>query len=113
MGARTFTGSWIAVKSKLTGISEEIARQKVNVLMLEKVSNLLLAGEPVLMPDSESKWVWRVPVYLTFPSYGRVSHIGDIDVDAHKGELRYDRDLLIQFEAKTSEAAQQVLNSSV
>ena len=45
-----------------------VARQKVNVLMLEQVSNLLLAAKPVLEQTPDGNWQWRVPVDLTFQS---------------------------------------------
>jgi hypothetical protein len=91
-------------------ISPFIARQKINVLMLERVSNLLLAGEPNLRQDVENNWVWRVPIYLTFPSHGRAGFIGEIEIDAHYGEIRYNEDLLNQFASKADEVAKQVLN---
>ena len=75
-------------------ISDRIARQKVNVLLLEQVSNLLLAGEPTLVSSPEGKWVWRVPVDLTFPSRGRVERVGEVDVDAQYGEIHYDDAIL-------------------
>lgn len=81
--------------------------------MLERVSNLLLAGEPSLRQDNESNLVWRVSIHLTFPSFGRVGHVGDIDVGAHNGELHFDEDLLIQLETKAREVAQQVLTSTI
>ena len=49
-------------------VSAFVARQKVNVLVLERVSNLLLAGEPKLVQQTDAcpgsageRWVWRVP----------------------------------------------------
>ncbi|MBN1889169.1 MAG: hypothetical protein JW850_14345, partial [Thermoflexales bacterium] len=53
-------------------ISALVARQKVNVLMLENVSNLLLVNTPELVRLSDDKWVWRVPIDLTFQGRGRV-----------------------------------------
>lgn len=91
-------------------ISPFIARQKVNVLMLERVSNLLLAGEPELVQDGEGNWLWRVPVYLTFPSHGRVGLISSLDVDARYGELRYTEELLTDIDQRAQQIAKKALD---
>lgn len=71
-------------------VSALVARQKVNVLMLEQVSNLLLAGEPALEQAPGGDWLWRVPVDLTFPARGRVGRVGEVLVGARYGEVRHD-----------------------
>jgi hypothetical protein len=107
---------WLEVQFGHTGLSPDIqissfvARQKVNVLMLERVSNLLLAGEPSLVKDTHENWVWRVPVDLTYPSCGRVGCIGEVDVDARYGETRYDQALLKKIINKTRQLAREVLH---
>jgi hypothetical protein len=75
-----------------------MARQKVNVLMLEHVSNLLLAGDPMLTRRPDGKVAWRVPVDLTFPSRGRVGQVAEIDVDAQNGSVFHDDASLAQLE---------------
>ena len=89
-------------------ISAFVARQKVNVLVLEQVSNLLLAGEPVLEQTSDAGWQWRVPVDLTFPDRGRVGRVGEIIVDARYGELRYDEALLSDLADKARRLTKQI-----
>ena len=91
-------------------ISAFVARQKVNVLMLEHVSNLLLAGEPELMQASDGGWIWRVPVDLTYSSQGRVGCVGAVDVDARYGDLRYDTTLLAGIASEAQRLAQQHLH---
>ncbi len=76
-------------------ISALSARQHVNVLMLEQVSNLLLADEPWLV-QTDRGWRWRVPVDLTFPGRGRVGRVALIDVDANLGIVIYTDGLLEQ-----------------
>lgn len=90
-------------------ISAFVARQKANVLMLEQVSNLLLADEPVLEHTSEGEWHWRVPIDLTFPAYGRVGKVGEIIVDAQYGNVYYDDALLAQISAGAEQLANQTL----
>jgi len=71
-------------------ISPLVARQKVNVLMLEQVSNLLRAGEPVLERAADGTVTWRVPVLLTMSQQGVLGQVGEIMVDAVHGSLLYD-----------------------
>lgn len=71
-------------------------RQLVNVLMLEKVGNLLLAGEPRLI-QTDAGPRWRVPVDLTYPRRGRVGQVGTVDVDANLGLVSYTEELLQSF----------------
>lgn len=91
-------------------VSSFIARQKVNVLMLERVSNLLLADEPRLVQSLDGGWTWRVPVDLTFPTHGRVGCVGEVDVDACYGEVHYDDTSLAQIANETRRLAQQTLH---
>lgn len=90
-------------------ISTFMARQKVNVLILEQVSNLLLAGDPKLVEIPDQGWVWRIPVDLTFPTYERAGCVGEIDVDARCGKVHYDDDLLARISGKAQELARQTL----
>lgn len=87
-------------------VSAFVARQKVNVLMLERVSNLLLADEPGLIQIADQGWVWRVPVDLTFPSRGRVGRVGEVDVDARYGEVRYTEAGLQEIADRTRQLVQ-------
>ncbi len=123
-------------------VSAFVARQKVNVLVLERVSNLLLAGEPRLVKEvgesftstrlstsdrdlrhgfdelnpaaqggpQDSRWVWRVPVDLTFPSHGRVGCVGELDVDARYGQVCYTDVLLTQMADRARRLAEEVLH---
>jgi len=92
-------------------VSALVARQKVNVLMLEHVSNLLLADEPTLTPRPDGRAVWRVPVDLTFPSRGRVGQVAEIDVDAQYGSVFYDDAALAQVEQAVRRLAEQTLHA--
>lgn len=97
---------WLDNKLRTFPISVFVARQKVNVLMLERVSNLLLAGEPQLVETAENQWVWRVPVDLTLPKRGRIGRVGEIDVDTRYGEVRYSTQLLIDIETSINHLLQ-------
>jgi len=73
-------------------ITPVVARRKVNILMLEKVGNLLHGGSPALF--LKDRIYWRVPVILSTPSRGRIGQVGNIDVDAETGEMMVDDKLL-------------------
>ena len=90
-------------------ISAFVARQKANVLMLEQVSNLLLAGEPALEQTPEGDWQWRVPIDLTFPNHGRIGKVGEILVDARYGRIYYDDTLLAHIATEAERLAEQTL----
>lgn len=94
-------------------IPASIARQKVNVLMLERVSNLLLSDEPQLVEVGQGRWVWRVPVDLTYPEYGRVGRIAEIDVDVRYGMLDYTDAMLAEMTNKTKQLARQLRQQRV
>ena len=91
-------------------VSAFVARQKVNVLVLERVGNLLLAGEPRLVQQMGEHLVWRVPVDLTFPSHGRVGCVGELDVDARYGQVCYTDTLLTQMADRARHLAEEVLH---
>lgn len=115
--AKDFT-TWLAEQLSAVGlapgiqISAFVARRKVNTFVLQRVSNLLLAAEPGLEQTPSGGWVWRVPVDLTFPSHSRVGCVGEVEVDAQYGEVRYTETLLEQMRAEVERLAEQVLSSS-
>ncbi len=93
-------------------ISAAVARRKVNTLVLQHVSNLLLAGDPELKPNASGGWTWHVPVDLTFPSRGRVGHVGVIEVDARYGEVRYTEVILEAMQHETERLADEFFSQT-
>jgi hypothetical protein len=87
-------------------VAPAYARRRVNGLMLDRVSHLLLAGEPRL--TYTDRRYWRVPVDLTFPSKGRVGSVGEVDVDATLGEVMVDDELLAQIAQRADRLARAV-----
>lgn len=76
-------------------ITPFVARQKVNLLMLDRLGNLLHAGEPeFLIAD---RFYWRVPVLLSTPRKGLIGQIGAVKVDAQTGEVLVEDETLQEF----------------
>ena len=85
-----------------------IARQKVNVLVSERVSGLFLAGEPTLIEEESGSQVWRVPVDLTLPKRGRVGRVGQLEVDAYYGQVHVNKALLEQMAQRAEQLMDQL-----
>ena len=66
-------------------VSADEACRQVNNWLLDEVSYMVGAGEPLLVIGK--KVVWRVPVLLTATHIGEVGAIGAIDVDVQTGEM--------------------------
>lgn len=67
-------------------ITPFVARQKVNLRLLDKVGTGLMAETPALVAAQE-RLRWRVPCVLALPGRGRLGQVGAIDVDAQTGEV--------------------------
>ena len=78
--------------SAQVNITPFVARQKVSLLMLDRVGNLLHGGEPELLVSE--RLYWRVPVLLSIPSRGLVGQVSAVSVDAQTGEVLADDTLL-------------------
>jgi len=63
-------------------IDARAARRRVSQWLVRDVGNLLMGGEPELIPGDLP--VWRVPVLVTRGRRGRASYV---DVDARAGDL--------------------------
>ena len=66
-------------------VTAATARRRANRFILDKISYLIGAEQPTLVETD--RFVWRVPVALTYPDRGIVGQVGSIDVDAETGEL--------------------------
>jgi hypothetical protein len=82
----------IHVKATLN-VTSFVARQKVNILVLDKIVTGVVSEKPTLV-TTESRLCWRVPVALVLPEQGRLGQIGVIDVDVQTGEVLADEALI-------------------
>jgi hypothetical protein len=62
------------------------ARQKVDSWLLDEVSTMIGAGEPLLVIDG-TRTVWRVTAIFTAPHIGEVGVAGMVDIDVQSGEI--------------------------
>jgi hypothetical protein len=79
-------------------ITAYAARQKANAYVLNEISYMMHAGEPLLvLADSVC---WRVPIILSQTSRGDVGEVGAIDVDAQTGHLHVSPQLIAEINAR-------------
>jgi hypothetical protein len=77
-------------------ITPFVARQKVNVLLLDKIGTGLFSEAPGLVA-TQDRLRWRVPVALGalgLPGRGHLGQVGVIDVDVQTGEVLVDDNLI-------------------
>ena len=61
------------------------ARRKVGQFVHTEISTQMRAETPTLVVGEKA--FWRVPVHLTFPSFGDVGCVGYVEVDPVTGEI--------------------------
>ena len=79
--------------SATLNITAYTAKRKVNALVLNRVGTGLFGDEPMLVVTNQLI-CWRVPIYVSTASRGRVGQVGQIDVNAQTGAVLADDDLL-------------------
>jgi hypothetical protein len=85
----------VHVKARIN-VTAFVARQKVNVWLLDKVGTGLLSEKPSLVA-ANGRLYWRVPVVLSLPGHGRLGQVGSVDVDVQTAELLADQSLIEQI----------------
>jgi hypothetical protein len=73
-------------------ITRHVARQKVNVQLTLQGGQSFAVEEPELQIGD--RVCWRVPIWVTHPTRGRVACLGDLRVDAKTGEVLCTREQL-------------------
>ncbi len=66
-------------------ITAQQARRQVDRWLLNQVSYLMGAGEPMLVVAHQV--VWRVPVYLSTPDFGQFGPLGIVEVMVNDGTM--------------------------
>jgi hypothetical protein len=99
----------LSVTAKLN-ISDVVAQRKVSRLLLELVGNLLYGERPNLVAGK--RLLWRIPIWLGFPTTGPVGQVGTLDVDAQTGEILYTQQDLDEIEERGHALAQRTASAA-
>lgn len=67
-------------------VSGDKAKGLVNEHLIKHVGSGFMAGEPEILKTLDSV-LWKVPVFLAYPSKGVVGKVGDYFVDAATGNI--------------------------
>lgn len=73
-------------------ITDYAAQRSVSRMLLDQAGNLLYGERPSLVAGR--RLLWRVPVWLAFPTSGPLGQIGSLDVDAQTGEVLFSQSIL-------------------
>jgi len=73
-------------------ITDFTAQRRVSKLLLDQVGNLLYGERPSLVVGR--RLLWRVPVWLAWPTIGALGQVGTLDVDAQTGEILFTQQTL-------------------
>ena len=84
-------------------VSAEEAQRKVSRFVHMEISTQMHAETPMLVVGD--KITWRVPVHLTFPSFGDVGCVGFIHVDPVTGELEIPQSVIKEIERNAEDLA--------
>jgi len=83
------------------------ARQKVDSWLLDEVSTMIGAGEPLLVVDGATV-VWRVPAIFTTTHLGEVGTAGSVDVDVQIGTMDISPDCKASILQRAQELAKKM-----
>jgi hypothetical protein len=98
----------VKIHAPLT-ITRHVARQKVNVQLALHCGQSFAVEEPELLMGERVRW--RVPVWVTHPTKGKVACIGDVRVDAQTGEVLCTREQLRLLQAAANGVLQSLNNT--
>ena len=79
--------------SATLNITAYTAKRKANVFVLNRLGTGLFGDEPKLIV-TDKLICWRVPIFASTASQGRLGQVGQIDVDAQTGEVLADENVL-------------------
>ena len=88
-------------------ITSHVAKQKVNMQIALHCGQSFVVDEPELQINE--RVCWRVPVWVTRPTQGKVACIGDVCVDAQTGEVLCTREQLRLLKAAANGVLQSLL----
>jgi hypothetical protein len=84
-------------------VPAEKAQHEVNRFIHMEVSTQMHAEAPMLVVSN--KTFWRVPIHLTFPTFGDVGCVGFIHVDPITGKLETSQTVIKEIEQNADDLA--------
>jgi hypothetical protein len=91
-------------------ITHLTAQRQVGKLLLDQAGNLLYGERPNLVVGQ--RLLWRVPVWLAWPTTGPLGQVGALDVDAQTGEILYTQELLDEIVERGHAVAQRAAHQT-
>jgi len=79
------------------------AQRRVTQFVHRRISSQMHGETPILALGERASW--RVPVHLTFPSFGNAGRIGAIDVDVETGEISVTESVIQDIERHAEDLA--------
>ncbi|CAG0927771.1 hypothetical protein TFLX_00611 [Thermoflexales bacterium] len=75
--------------STTLNVTAYTAKRKANTFVLNRIGTGLFGDEPQLIV-TDRLICWRVPIFVSMASRGRLGQVGQIEIDAQTGEILAD-----------------------
>lgn len=73
--------------STTLSLSSQQAKRRLARFLMDTISLFTHPGEPLLVIANNQQVFWRFPVLLSMGRHGRLGQVGELDVDAHTGQI--------------------------
>lgn len=91
--------------STTLGISASEAKRKLTRYLMDNVSMFLTPQRPLLIVTDANVITWRFAILFAMGPQGILGQVGEIDVDAHNGEILLNSALQKEIEANAKRLA--------
>ena len=91
-------------------ISANQAQYDITQYVHSKISSHMHAKPPILVLGP--RVAWRVPIHLTFPSFGDAGQVGTIDVDVETGQAKITDAIIQEIESHAEDIARRFIFAS-
>jgi len=92
--------------STTLGISAQEAQRKVRRYFGDHVNMFITPRPPLLVMLDDHTSHWRFPLVFSLGRQGRLGQVGEVDVDAHSGELLVSETLVQEINTNAHRLAQ-------
>ncbi len=87
-------------------ITSHVAKQKVNMQIALHCGQSFVVDDPELQVSD--RVCWRMPVWVTHPTQGKIACIGEVRMDAQTGEMLCTREQLRLLKAAANGVLQEL-----